>query len=86
MNYGIILYQRGIKKNEEKQQKVEKIKKELMTQDLQNCTHVPQINEISKVIAKRPQEKIGDYLNRNAVVIQEKLEQARNEKIKNEFN
>ncbi|KAM3134662.1 hypothetical protein pb186bvf_013304 [Paramecium bursaria] len=81
VNYGLILYQKGIKKKEEMLQKAESARKDQQNSQLIECTYQPKINEISKQIAKRSPEPVGDHLNKIAQQQQQKRENALNYKI-----
>ncbi|CAD8169601.1 unnamed protein product [Paramecium pentaurelia] len=66
INYGLFLYQKGLKKNEEKQQRAESAKKDLQNSQLIECTHHPRINNVSRQLAKRKGECVSEHLNRLA--------------------
>jgi hypothetical protein len=51
LNYGVRLYQRGIKQIEENKKNAESRKHAEESEVLQQCTYHPQINEISSLIA-----------------------------------
>ncbi|CAK83900.1 unnamed protein product (macronuclear) [Paramecium tetraurelia] len=81
VNYGLILYQKGIQKKEEKLQKAESARKDLQKSQLVECTHKPQINSLSSKIAQRSPKPVGEHLNELAKIIQEKRENAQNYKL-----
>ncbi|CAD8083083.1 unnamed protein product [Paramecium primaurelia] len=66
INYGLFLYQKGLKKNEEKQQRAESAKKDLQNSQLIECTHHPRINNMSRQLAQRKGESVSEHLNRLA--------------------
>ncbi|CAD8199632.1 unnamed protein product [Paramecium octaurelia] len=84
VNYGLILYQKGIQKKEEKLQKAESARKDLQKSQLVECTHKPQINSLSSKIAQRSPKPVGEHLNELAKLIQEKRENAQNYKLEME--
>lgn len=63
---------------------MESVKRDRQQVMLQECTHQPRINDISRIIAKRPQEPIGEHLTKVAKQYRERKEVARNETIKHQ--
>ncbi|CAD8117168.1 unnamed protein product [Paramecium sonneborni] len=66
INYGLFLYQKGLKKNEEKLQRAESAKKDLQNSQLVECTHHPRINYVSRQLAQRKGDSVSEHLNRLA--------------------
>jgi len=50
INYGTLLYHRGVKKNEEKQKQIVEKKKEKLEELSKECTFTPDLNRISRQI------------------------------------
>ncbi|EAS01875.2 hypothetical protein TTHERM_00785820 (macronuclear) [Tetrahymena thermophila SB210] len=87
INYGIRLYQRGVKQREEKKKQIEKKKQEEINQVQQQCTYHPQINEISSIIAKSLRnEPVGEFLQKVAKQQRERKERARSFKLNSELD
>ncbi|CAK83786.1 unnamed protein product (macronuclear) [Paramecium tetraurelia] len=84
INYGLFLYQKGIKKNEEKLQRAESAKKDLQNSQLVECTHHPRINHVSKQLVQRKGESVSEHLNRLAQEQKIKRENASQEHLKSE--
>ncbi|CAD8123788.1 unnamed protein product [Paramecium sonneborni] len=76
INYGQLLYQRGMSKKDEFIIKAEMALLEKQYQQMIECTYKPQINQMSQKIGNRPSEPTCLYLNQLAKVISEKKEQA----------
>ncbi|CAD8197819.1 unnamed protein product [Paramecium octaurelia] len=81
VNYGQLLYQRGMSKKDEFILKAEMALLEKQQQQMVECTHKPSINPISSKIVHRPQEPTCVYLNQLAKVYSEKKEQAQFHKV-----
>lgn len=67
-----------MKKREEKIYKVESAKRDKIVSLQQECTYHPQINNISRMIARRSDEPVGHYLTKLGKAMQQKRENARN--------
>ncbi|CAD8122712.1 unnamed protein product [Paramecium sonneborni] len=81
VNYGQLLYQRGMNKKDEFILKAEMAQLEKQQLQMIECTYKPQINSISQKIVNRPSEPICFHLNQLAKVISEKKEQAQFNKV-----
>ena len=84
VNYGELLYQRGMRRKEEKRKIVQMAKSEQDDQELDGYTFKPKINRVSRDMKRVNNEKAEDFLIKYGKAVRDKIDSQRIEKSRKE--
>ena len=74
VNYGELLYQRGMRRKEEKRKIVQMAKSEQDDQELDGYTFKPKINRVSRDMKRVNNEKAEDFLIKYGKAVRDKID------------
>jgi hypothetical protein len=84
INYGEFLYQRGMRRNKEKEIMYQRARSEQDRSEVEGITFQPHINKRSKSMRRVNNEKPEEFLLRYGQAVKEKIDSQRIEKYRNE--
>ena len=84
VNYGELLYQRGMRRKEEMRKIVQRAKSEQDNQEIEGVSFKPKINKVSKQMKRGNNEKAEDFLIKYGKAVKDKLDCQRIESLRRE--